>query len=92
MKKITFYIEKQNDNSVISLIKEIDEVSCRLKIDFERSFVMIENANGDIIEDIIKILKRHYKIKSIDIYNVEPKQVSTRNPHTIMTKRTEEDL
>lgn len=92
MKKITFYVEKQNDNSEISLIKEIDEVSCRLKIDFEKSFVIIENTKGDIIEDVIRILKRHYKIKSIDIDNVEPKQVGIRNPHTIMTKRTEEDL
>ena len=92
MKKITFYVEEENDNSLISLIKEIDEVHCRLKIDVEKCFVMIEDTKGNIIEDIIKILKRHYKIASIDIDNVESKQVSIRNPHTIMTKRTEEDL
>lgn len=70
MKKITFKVSSNKDSSVVSLIKEVNKISCRIFIDIENGFVAVENVNDSMIEDVIELVDNYYTILNVDIDNI----------------------
>lgn len=69
MKKLTFKVSSQKNYSIASLIKNINNISCRIYLDFEKGFISVENVNDDIIDTIIDLVNQYYAILSVDIDN-----------------------
>ncbi len=69
MKKLTFKVSSQKDGSFISLIKEVDKISCRISFDFENGFVSVENVNDIMIDSVIELVDNYYTIVGVDIDN-----------------------
>lgn len=69
MKKITFKVSSSKESSIVSLIKDVNKISCRIFIDFENGFVAVENVNDYMIEEVIELINIYYTILSIDIDN-----------------------
>ena len=69
MKKLTFRISSPKDSSVVSLIKEINKISCRFFIDMKNGLVSVENVNDLVIEDVIDLVDNCYTILNVDIDN-----------------------
>lgn len=78
MKKLTFKVSSQKDGSFISLIKEVDKISCRISFDFENGFVSVENVNDIMIDSVIELVNNYYSIVGVDIDNTL--ENSTENP------------
>lgn len=67
--KITFKVSSPKKDSIVSLIKEINKISCRIYIDIENSYVTVENVNDTMIDDAIELVDNYYTILSVDIDN-----------------------
>lgn len=69
MKKMKFnVIEKKVD--IVSLIKEINDISCRISINFESKLVTVKDVNDDVIDAVIGIIDKYYVITNVDIDNI----------------------
>lgn len=71
MKKLTFKVSTQKDFSVISLIKEINNISCQINLDFENGIVTVINVNELMIDTVIDLVNNYYSILSVDIDNTD---------------------
>ena len=78
MKKLTFKVSSQKAGSFISLIKEVDKISCRISFDFENGFVSVEDVNDIMIDSVIELVNNYYTIVGVDIDNTL--ENSTENP------------
>lgn len=70
MKKITFKVSTKKEGSVVSLIKEVNKISCRIQIDFENGFVTVENVEDNMIDSSIELIDQYYTISSVNIDNI----------------------
>lgn len=70
MDTVIFKIEKWKSESIASLLKEINEISCRLHIDFEKGVITAKDVNNDVIDTIIGVIDKYFVIKSISVDNV----------------------
>lgn len=86
MKKITFEVSTKKEGSVVSLIKEVNKISCRIQIDLENGFVTVENVGDDMIDSIIELIDQHYTISSVNIDNIsdEATLVETFQSNTVV--------
>lgn len=69
MKKITFKVSTQKEGSVVSLIKEVNKISCRIYLDIENGYVTVENVNDTMIDAVIELVDNYYSILGVDIDN-----------------------
>lgn len=69
MKKITFKVSTQKEGSVVSLIKEVNKISCRIYLDIENGYVTVENVNDTMIDAVIELVDNYYAILGVDIDN-----------------------
>lgn len=69
MKKLTFKVSSPKNSSLVSLLKDLNKISCRILIDFENEFVTAKNINDSMIEDIIDLINNYYNISRIYIDN-----------------------
>jgi len=69
MKKITFKVSTQKEGSVVSLIKEVNKISCRIYLDIENGYVTVENVNETMIDAVIELVDNYYTILGVDIDN-----------------------
>lgn len=90
MKKLTFKVSSQKDGSFISLIKEVDKISCRISIDFENGFVSVENVNDIMIDSVIELVNNYYTIVGVDIVNTL--ENSTENPIAAIATKSISDV
>lgn len=104
MKKITFKVSLPKDGSVISLIKDVNKISCRIFLDLKNGSVAVENVNDSMIDDVIELIDKYYTILSIDIDNTIAQEVA-KNPateetcdtgnekqHAVLGPQSEDDL
>ncbi len=70
MKKITFILKEKNEQNTISLMKEINKISCRLNLDLENNIIVVENIADDMFETVIDLVKKYYSISNIHIDNI----------------------
>lgn len=75
--KITFKVSSQKEGSVVSLIKEVNKISCRIYFDLENGYVTVENINDTMIDAVIELIDNYYTILGVDIDNTF--EESTKN-------------
>ncbi len=68
MKKITFKVSKK-EGSFVSLLKNIDKISCRIQIDLENNFITAENVDDTMIDEVIELVNQNYNILNVIIEN-----------------------
>lgn len=69
MKKITFKVSLPQEGSVVSLIKEVNKISCRIYLDLENGYVTVENVSDTMIDTVIALVDNYYTILGVDIDN-----------------------
>ncbi len=86
MKKITFKVSTKKEGSVVSLIKEVNKISCRIQIDLENGFVAVENVADTMIDSVIELIDQYYTISSVNIDNTsdESTLVETSQSDTVV--------
>ena len=67
--KITFKVSSPKKDSIVSLIKEVNKISCRIYLDFENGYVIVENVNDTMFDSAIELVDNYYTILSVDIDN-----------------------
>ena len=90
MKKLTFKVSSIKDGSFISLIKEVDKISCRISFDFDNGFVEVENVDVIMLDSVIELIDNYYTIVSVDIDNIL--EANTENPMTAITTESISDV
>lgn len=89
MKKLTLKVSLQKDFSMVSLIKEIDKISCRINLDLEQGLVIVENVNDSMMDTVIELVNNYYVILGVEIDNTyEVTEETTK----ILEPQTEDDL
>lgn len=69
MKKLTFKVSSQKEGSVVSLIKEVNKISCRIYLDIENGYVAVENVNDTMIDSVIELVDNYYTVVGVEIDN-----------------------
>ena len=72
MKKLIIKVASKSstDNStVVSLIKEVNRISCRIFVDIENGLVTVEDVDNSMIDNVMELVDNYYKILSVDIDN-----------------------
>lgn len=86
MKKITFKVSTKKEGSVVSLIKEVNKISCRIQIDLGNGFVAVEDVADTMIDSVIELIDQYYTISSVNIDNTsdESTLVKTSQSDTVV--------
>lgn len=74
MKKIIFKVSSQKEYSVASLLKEVNQISCRIRLDFKNSLVEVENVKDDMIDNVVDLVNNYYTIEEVCIDNTTGEQ------------------
>ena len=90
MKKLTFKVSSQKDNSFVSLIKSVDTISCRISFDFENGLITVENVNDVMIDSVIELINTYYTIVGVDIDNII--EDNTENPIPLIAAKSISDV
>lgn len=83
MKKITFKVSTKKEGSVVSLIKEVNKISCRIQIDLENSFVAVENVADTMIDSVIELIDQYYTILNVMIDNTSDESTSVETSQSV---------
>lgn len=92
MKKITFKVSTQKEGSVVSLIKEVNKISCRIYLDIENSYVTVENVNDTMIDAVIELVDNYYTILGVDIDNTFEETTAVQVAPVIVESSTDENV
>lgn len=69
METLIFKIYGQKTNSIADLLKEINQITCRLHIDFEKGIVTVKDVKNDLIDTVVGVIDKHFVIKSVSVDN-----------------------
>lgn len=83
MKKITFKVTTKKEGSVVSLIKEVNKISCRIQIDLENSFVTVENVDDTMTDSVIELIDQYYNILNVMFDNTSDESTSVENSQSV---------
>lgn len=83
MKKITFKVSTKKEGSVVSLIKEVNKISCRIQIDLENGFVAVENVADTMIDSVIELIDQYYTILNVMIDNTSDESTSVEASQSV---------
>ena len=92
MDTVIFKIEKWKSESIANLLKEINEISCRLYIDFEKGVITAKDVNNDVIDTIIGVIDKHFVIESISVDNTTNQEKSELNENDRVVKFSDKDI
>lgn len=92
MDTVIFKIEKWKSESIASLLKEINEISCRLHIDFEKGVITAKDVNNYVIDTIIGVIDKHFVIESISVDNTTNQEKSELNENDRVVKFFDKDI
>lgn len=92
MDTVIFKIEKWKSESIANLLKEINEISCRLQIDFEKGVITAKDVNNDVIDTIIGVIDKHFVIESISVDNTTNQEKSELNENDRVVKFSDKDI
>ena len=70
MNTLILKIQKRENESISDLLKKVNEISCRLHIDFEKGIITAKDVNNDAMDTIIEVIDKYFVIKSISVDNV----------------------
>lgn len=83
MKKITFKVSTKKEGNVVSLIKEVNKISCRIQIDLENGFVAVENVADTMIDSVIELIDQYYTILNVMIDNTSDESTSVETSQSV---------
>ncbi len=83
MKKITFKVTTKKEGSVVSLIKKVNKISCRIQIDLENDIVAVENVDDTMIDSIIELIDQYYTILNVMIDNTSDESTLVETPQSV---------
>lgn len=69
--KLTFKVVSEKEQSIVSLIKKVNKISCRIYFDIENGIVLVENVGDAEVDTVIETINSYYQIKSVEIDNLE---------------------
>lgn len=81
MKKMTFNVNFKREINVALLIKEINDIECRIQIDLENGIVVAEDIDDTIIDSVIELVDKYYIISNVNIDNSLEKFTLINNTH-----------
>lgn len=70
MKKLIFTGNVKEDKAIGSLIKEVNNISCRMHVDIKNGFLTVENVTDAEIDKVIDLVDNFYSTDSVEIDNV----------------------
>lgn len=76
MKKIIF---KVNLGNLVAMIKDMNNINCRMQIDIEHGLVIVENVNNSLIDTVINLIDKYFKILSVVIETSSKEEPVTEN-------------
>ena len=74
MKMITFEVTSKEEYSIASLLKDVNDISCRLSIDFENNCITVKNLDNALINNVIDLIDKYYKILSVELDNTSEEE------------------
>lgn len=83
MEKITFKVSIKKEGSIVSLLKEVNKISCRIQIDLENGFVAVENVDDTMIDSVIKLIEQYYTILNVMIDNTSDESTSVETSQSV---------
>ena len=69
MKKLIFKVSDPKEGSIIDLIKEVNNISCRIQLDIDNGFVTVENINDSMLDNVIELINNYYTLLGVEIDN-----------------------
>lgn len=70
-KKLTFKVHNNSKANVTDLIKEVNGIAHRIRINLEKNLITFENIENFMFDNVIEAVEKHYTILSIDIDNTD---------------------
>ena len=92
METLTFKIQGQKTNSIADLLKEINQITCRLHIDFEKGIVTVKDVKNDLIDTVVGVIDKHFVIKSVSVDNGTEQEKSESCEDVKVVKFSDKDI
>ena len=92
METLTFKIQGQKTNSIADLLKEINQITCWLHIDFEKGIVTVKDVKNDLIDTVVGVIDKHFVIKSVSVDNVTEQEKSESCEDVKVVKFSDKDI
>ena len=74
MKKITFEVISKEEYSIASLLKDVNDISCRMSIDIENNCITVKNLDNALINNVIDLINKYYTISSVELDNTSEEE------------------
>lgn len=95
VKKIVFEIEKKENTNLATVIKTLKEFPCRSSFDFKIGFIVINDINDDIIDNLIKLIEENFEVLWMQVDNTkngqEEAEVCKKEEKTELTKVSKDE-
>ena len=94
MKKLIFKVGSSKDSSIVSLIKEINKISCKIFVDLENGKITVEKVNNEMLETVIGLVDGYFTILNVDIDNTfeEETEENATEKATVLKPQSMDDL
>lgn len=96
MNKLIFKVIPKKDDSIITQIKEINKLPCRINLDLKNSCVTVENVNDNMINQVTEFINNYYTVSNVTIDNISENSDndvnSSEKSPTIIKPQSENDL
>ena len=79
MKELTFEVGMKKEDTIASLIKAVNEISCKIYVNLENNFVKVEEVEESMIDTVIELICNYYSVTNVEIDNVVDKTKTTIN-------------
>ena len=80
MKKLTFKVNPKAEFSIFGLIKEVNQLHCRIYIGLENGTVEVENVDEQQLETVIDLIANNFNLLTVNIDNTSDDTVSLPTP------------
>lgn len=92
METLIFKIYGQKTNSIADLLKKINQITCRLHIDFEKGIVTVKDVKNDLIDTVVGVIDKHFVIKSVSVDNGTEQEKSESCEDVKVVKFSDKDI
>ena len=79
MKNLTFNVSTPQNLPISTLLKELNNISCNIRVDVKGNVVSVENAGKQFLDAIVDFVEKYFQIESISINNLLEKDKSEQN-------------
>lgn len=80
MKQLKFTVSLQKDCSISELLKEINNIKCKIFMDMKNGYVVVENVDNAQLDMVIELVDNYYEVLEVYIDNtITPSETSQSN-------------